>query len=48
MQKFFEKTIESDFIKSLLYYTPISQYECVQDGDYLIGDEYTTVEDREV
>ena len=36
MQKFFEKTIESDFIKSLLYYTPIPQYECVQDGDYVL------------
>lgn len=39
MQKFFEKSIQSDFIKSLLYYVPIPQYECVQKGDYVIQNE---------
>lgn len=35
-QKFFEKTIQSDFIKSLLYNTPLPVYNTCRVGDYLI------------
>lgn len=35
-QRFFTKTIQSDFIKSLLYNTPLPIYKAVQIGDYLI------------
>ena len=36
MQKFFEPSIESDFIKSLLYYTPYPIFEAVEIGDYVL------------
>lgn len=35
-QKFYTKTIQSDFIKSLLYNTPLPVYNTVRPGDYLI------------
>lgn len=35
-QQFFAKTIQSDFIKSLLYNTPLPICNCVTMGDYLI------------
>lgn len=37
MQKFFEPSIESDFIKSLLYYTPTPIFEPVEIGDYVLA-----------
>lgn len=35
-QRFFTKTIQSDFIKSLLYNTPLPICDCVCTGDYLV------------
>lgn len=35
-QKFFTRTIQSDFIKSLLYNTPLPVYNTCRVGDYLI------------
>lgn len=35
-QKFFTKTIQSDFIKSLLYNTPLPICNCVTNGDYIV------------
>lgn len=37
-QKFFTDTIESKFIKYLLYNTPLPIYNSVRDGDYIIED----------
>ena len=35
-QRFFTKTIQSDFVKSLLYNTPLPICNCVNTGDYLV------------
>lgn len=37
-QKFFRKTLQSDFIKSLLHNTPLPTYNTVKVGDYIIKD----------
>ena len=44
-QKFFTKTIQSDFIKSLLYNTPLPTYNTVQVGEYIVKGQ-TYVYDR--
>lgn len=36
MNKFFENSIESKFIKNMIYNTPIPNYNSVQDGDFLV------------
>ena len=36
MQRFYEPSVESDFIKSLLYYVPTPIFEAVEIGDYVI------------
>lgn len=46
-QKFFTKTIQSDFIKSLLYNTPLPIYKTVQSGDYLVKG-YTYIFNRSI
>lgn len=35
-QKFFTKTIQSDFIKSLIYNTSLPVFNCVTNGDYIV------------
>lgn len=46
-QKFFTKTIQSDFIKSLLYNTPLPTYNTIQVGEYIIKG-HTYVYDRSI
>jgi len=36
-QEFFTRTIESKFIKNVLYNTPLPTYKVVRDGDYVFG-----------
>lgn len=46
-QKFFTKTIQSDFIKSLLYNTPLPTYSTIRVGEYIIKG-HTYVYDRSI
>ena len=36
LQKFFETTIESTFVKSIIYNTPLPLFDTIGEGDYMI------------
>lgn len=40
LQKFFETTIESTFVKSLIYNTPLPIFDTIGEGDYMIEGAY--------
>lgn len=40
LQKFFETTIESTFVKSIIYNTPLPLFDTIGEGDYMIKGAY--------